>query len=502
MKSISEDSSPDNYLTNTINALGEPIVIFNNDSVIVFASKSFKTVIKYPQDIYLNSIKDFWPEFIPSLVSDKEEFSTFIKSYDAEELPVKVKLYSLGNDKKYGALFILKILNVGSSSALAEQFHNQRLQMLGIMAGGVAHDFNNILTGILGHTSYLRAVLPEKGEHIESLDAIEGGAKKSSTITQQILKFARSGENEEIQVCDFKQVISSTCTLLRAAIPRMYNLRYQIPDIPVPIMGIETKIAQVVANLVINARDAIQEGGNIEVGLETVEDQQRLKKVFKNRPLSKARYIRLYVIDDGHGMNENVQKRVFEPFFTTKGEQGTGLGLPMVASIVNLFKGAIEISSKENIGTSVSVYFPIYEVIAKKEVLKAENNQKNIVAQKIKILVVDDEYPVRNVIELSLKYLNYDVQTAASGEEALDFFNSSESCPFDLVILDMLMPIMSGDQVFEKMRSKFKDLNVLIISGYASNEMLERVLDGGAKGFIQKPFTIEELSKKIKECLN
>ena len=404
-----------------------------------------------------------------------------------------------------------------------EHFHGQRLQMLGTMAGGVAHDFNNILTGILGHTSYLKAILPQKGDHIESLEAIESGARRSSIITQQILKFARTGEQDDISVCDLKQILTSTCILLKTAISKTFELNYQLPEEELLVMGVETKLSQIIANLVMNAKDAFEENGKIEVGVELVDDQTKVHRAYVNNPPKAKRFARIFVIDNGKGIPAELLERIFEPFFTTKKDKGTGLGLATVHNIVKSFRGAMEVSSKVGVGTSMSVYFPLYEPTKHESTPKEKTDVDKIsdvaeksfkeskVGRKIannsckKILIVDDEFPVRNVVAVSLKHFGFKVDTAESGEEALNLYLQALKADvkdekYDLVIMDMLMPGMTGDELFVRLRMKDPNLRALIMSGYASEEALERVMMGGAKGFIQKPFTIEELMDKVGEC--
>jgi two-component system cell cycle sensor histidine kinase/response regulator CckA len=361
-----------------------------------------------------------------------------------------------------------------------ELLHSQRLETLGLLSGGVAHDFNNVLTGILGHITFLKTILPKEGTHKESLAAIEDGARKSSLMTQQILRFARYDPQEEPMALDISGVVKRTMVLLRGAISPEYRINIEIPQEKIEIRATEGKIAQVLINLVVNARDASERNQSITIGLKADEN-----------------FVELFVRDEGIGMSPEIQARIFEPFFSTKKEKGTGLGLTSVRAIVEEYHGQIHVSSKLGKGTTVKVSFP--RVLDGK--IEIENNEEEVLLRgSERVLVVDDESPVRNVVEMSLQHLGYTVSSAASGEEALRLVQDKKF-KFELVILDMLMPKMSGEQVYMKLQDIAPQIKVLVMSGFVAESVLENLRKKGNFEFIQKPFTIEELSKKVRKCL-
>ncbi|NLF25870.1 MAG: response regulator, partial [Deltaproteobacteria bacterium] len=332
----------------------------------------------------------------------------------------------------------------------------------------------------------------------ESLHAIEEGGKKASSLTQQILNFSKLNLTESPALVDGCALVSQTWKLLRGSIPPEFNLEYQVPESPLYLRAVEGKLAQVLINLVVNARDALSTGGTIEIALNPCSEKERVCELFGEKA-EPANYAVLRVTDNGHGMSQDVLARAFEPYFSTKKDRGTGLGLSTVLTIVRSLGGAIDVHSQPGAGTEVEVFLPLAEESAQTEaVINSEPSQP--LAGSGKVLVVDDEDPVRNVLSLSLLHLGYQVELAASGREALDKFASTAGS-FDLVILDMLMPHISGDEVFFRMREINPKVRVLIISGYSSEEAVQRILQNGGKGFMQKPFTIEELSRKVRECL-
>jgi CheY-like chemotaxis protein len=212
-----------------------------------------------------------------------------------------------------------------------------------------------------------------------------------------------------------------------------------------------------------------------------------------------VQYARVSVRDNGHGITEEVQRRMFEPYFSTKKALGTGLGLATVLQTVRQFGGAIAVASQVGVGTEILVYLPMLRAVAaagelntSAEVLVAPGRER--------ILIVDDEYPVRNVLSISLDHLGYEVETASSGAEALEKYRAAQQ-PYDLVILDMIMPQMPGDRVFAELAGLDPAVRVLVISGYSSEAAVQAILDNGGLDFMAKPFTIEELSRKVRQCL-
>jgi two-component system cell cycle sensor histidine kinase/response regulator CckA len=418
---------------------------------------------------------------------------------DCEEI-IRLRAFPLLDEY---ALF--KIITNFASQDVKLNLHSQRIETLGMLAGGVAHDFNNILTGLLGHVTYLKNILPETGAHTLSVKAIEEGTKRASSLTKEILNFSRMEISEKPKPVELCDLIEKTHNLLRGAISPQFEVSYMVPDDKIFILADEAKIAQVIVNLAINARDALTRGGFIKVELSAVSDEKELKKVLSEKDISVQSYACIRVIDNGHGMSKEVLKHVFEPYFSTKEEKGTGLGLSIVNEIVNMFSGTIHIltkqsTAKEQGGTSMAVYFPILEAQSTESLPSDKGKQAELSRGTGTILVVDDEQPVRNVLSLSLEHLGYTVTCASSGSEALEIYKNSNKT-YDLVILDMLMPNMTGDQTFFLLKELDPKVKVLLISGYSSQEAVSSVLDNGGLGIIQKPFTISDLATRVRQCL-
>ncbi|MBN8550680.1 MAG: response regulator [Deltaproteobacteria bacterium] len=482
-------------LRDALDSLREPLFIVEDNKGCVFANSAlFQFLgIKRPEDSVLD-LSEFWPGVTVGSFRGEEIASEFkLKSGDA--FAVKLSIQTI-----HEHTWIVRVLAGVSRSDALHNFHAHRLETLGMLAGGVAHDFNNVLAGILGHITYLKMILPARGTHTESLSAIEDGAKKASTLTQQILSFSKleGGEKvEEVNVCELAR---GACKLLRGAISPEYSLECNLPQAPVCVLAVEGKLAQVIVNLVINARDAIGPEGFIRVSVATVDSEKELEAAFGTKELSSKSYARLTVTDNGHGMDEAVLEKIFEPYFSTKKDKGTGLGLAVVREIVQLFGGAILVESKVNVGTTISVYLPIVSAAAQQPRLsKGAPSKPELPRGSERILVIDDEYPVRNVLCVSLEHLGYEVDVAESGKEAIEKYQASQR--YDLVLLDMIMPQLSGDQVFVELKKFDPTVRVLVISGFSSETAVRSILNSGGRGFIQKPFTIEELSKNVRSCL-
>jgi CheY-like chemotaxis protein/two-component sensor histidine kinase len=333
---------------------------------------------------------------------------------------------------------------------------------------------------------------------MESVAAIEEGALKAAGLTQQILNYSRLEASEQLAQVDVGQVLSGITVLLKSAIPAPVTLRTQLSNQPFVVLASEVNIAQILINLIINARDAVNGQGSIEIVLNSDVDTQERERLFGMEPAA-AHYGVIEVRDDGCGMSAEVQERLFEPYFTTKNAAGTGLGLATVHSIVKQLGGVIECDSEVGHGSTFRIVLPLVDDHSKDVNAEGEFVVDTRKGGGERILVVDDEDAVRNVLGLSLAHLGYEVETAASGREALEKFQAAHGT-IKVVVLDLLMPGLSGEDVFYRLREADPNVNVLIVSGFSSSHVVERILADGGRDFIQKPFSIEVLSEKVRRC--
>ncbi len=253
--------------------------------------------------------------------------------------------------------------------------------------------------------------------------------------------------------------------------------------------------------MIINARDAAPDDHKISIRKRLISDKEQQKLLLGTEEPSAEHYIAVSVVDKGSGIPADVLERVFEPYFSTKKRKGTGLGLATVLAIVRAFGGEVSIASQVGEGTEVTVILPAVEIQRGESEPSSNTKPERLKGGNEKVLVVDDEDSVRNVLAMSLRHMGYDVETAASGAEALELFEQAGAGTFQMAIVDMLMPEMSGEDLFYELLKRDPELSVLVVSGYSSEKAVERILQHGGKGFIQKPFTIDQLSQKIRECL-
>ncbi len=390
------------------------------------------------------------------------------------------------------------LLFFAAESDTARNRRKERLESLGRLAGGIAHDLNNLLTGILGHVSYLHWALAETGAHADSIKAIEDGARRGASLLNQILEFAK-GEQAEYRSVNLSLLVNAAFNLFRAALPSNITTEIKSESPELFVHGDEGQLSQLVMNLAVNARDALPNGGRIEISLTRVMiDNPQNFAVDSGSALGSGAYIKLVIQDDGTGIPKDLRDRIFEPFFTTKAQKGTGLGLANVAAIVQAHNGLITVESEEGKGTLFEVYLP--EAAAKTDE-RSDAEQTSLPTGKERILVVEDEETVRVVIQRCLEHLGYEVEVAEDGTAALDMYAKTPS-HYSLVILDMMMPKMSGDEVFEQLKAINPKVRVLISSGYSTDGRAQSILDNGGLGFIPKPFAIEDLAREVRRCLD
>ena len=481
----------DTFAHSILENLPEPHCVVSRDLTCLGVNTSFATLLGAdPAEIVGSQASLFWPD-VERIPWSNREFSTEFKP--AGRSPLLVRIATFGGD-----VLVIRILSTFSEDRASEVFHGQRLETLGLLAGGVAHDFNNLLTGILGHLAYARSVLPGEGGHVESLAAIEEGALRAASLTQQILKFSRIDGGEISTKVDVVDIISRISTLIKSAIPSEIRLSWEPLANPLYVMASEAYLSQVVINLIVNARDAIKGRGTIEVAVDRLCSAQEIGELFGEEPPA-ATYCALVVRDTGEGMDDEVKERLFEPYFTTKKEGGTGLGLSTVNSIVKQLGGSIVVRSERHKGTEFRIVLPSVQDESREE-RDDDESAGPIRGRGERILIIDDEYAVRNVLGLSLSHLGSEIVTASSGLEGVEIY-AGERGAFDLVILDILMPGLSGEDVFIRLRKMNPDVRVLLVSGFSSGEVVARILSEGGRDFIQKPFLIDILSRKVRGCL-
>ncbi len=385
------------------------------------------------------------------------------------------------------------LMDITQQKKLEAQFHQaQRIESIGTLAGGIAHDFNNILMGVMGNASLMLMNLDEANPHYERLKVIRRLAESGAELTKQLLHYARKGQYE-VAPLDLNHMIADSLNAF-ARTKKEIRVHCEYEEDLTAIDAEKSQIEQVLLNLFVNAADAMPRGGDLYLETSNVTHEQMKGKSYDPKP---GNYVLLSLTDTGVGMSKDVLRRVFDPFFTTKEMgRGTGLGLASVYGIVKGHGGYIDVSSEVGSGTTFDVYLPA----SAKKPSASEHNKEGVVKGTGTILLVDDEEFILSVAKDMLEHLNYTVHVAASGREAREEYRKRHP-EIDLVILDMIMPDMSGGEVYDKLKEINPSVRVLLSSGYTIDGQAQEILNRGCDGFIQKPFSIMDLSKRIDELI-
>jgi two-component system cell cycle sensor histidine kinase/response regulator CckA len=369
----------------------------------------------------------------------------------------------------------------------------QKMESIGTLAGGIAHDFNNILMGIQGNASLMLLKISSEHPNFEKIKNIEHYVQNGTALTKQLLGFARRGKYL-VKATDLNEIIHKSSSLFarsRKEIQVHAKLSNAIWSAEVD----RGQIEQVLLNLYVNAWQAMPEGGDLYLNTENIILDGSYVKPYKVEP---GRYVKITVTDTGVGIDRETQKRIFEPFFTTKEMgRGTGLGLASVYGIVKSHGVYINVYSELDQGTTFTIYLPA----SGKEAAADEEVAAAIIKGSGTILLIDDEKMILDVGRELLEELGYTVLPVLGGQEAIDVFEKNRD-KIDLIIMDMIMPGMSGSETFDRLKEIKPDARILLSSGYSIDGQATKILQRGCDGFIQKPFNMNQLAEKIQKILS
>ncbi len=373
----------------------------------------------------------------------------------------------------------------------------QKMESLGILAGGVAHDFNNLLTAILGNASLIKAELPPQSPLNQGLEDIETGASRAADLCRQLLAYAGKGRLQR-EALHLNQLVSEMARLIQVSVSKKITLQYQLAeDLPL-VEADANQLRQVVMNLIINASEAIgDQAGVISFTTSAVTaDLEFVRQKHLMLPLVPGRLVLLEVADTGCGMTPEVQARVFEPFYTTK-FTGRGLGLSAVIGLVKAHSGSLGLVSVPGKGTRFQIYLPA----SPEESIPSHRGPSPLPWRSSGlILVVDDEVPVALVARRILERCGFEVLTAKDGLEAIELFRAHGQ-RVRCVLLDLIMPRMDGVETLRELRRLKSDTPVILSSGYSEEEVSSRFAQERVEGLVEKPFRIEALIRKVQEVL-
>jgi PAS domain S-box-containing protein len=376
----------------------------------------------------------------------------------------------------------------------AQLFQAQKVEAIGTLAGGIAHNFNNLLMGIMGNTSLMFLETDPAHPNYERLKNIEESVQSGSKLTSQLLGYAREGGYKIVPI-SLNQLVRDTSDTL-ATTKKEIRVHQDLSKDLFGIKADQGQTEQVLMNLYVNAVDAMPGGGDLFLKTMNVTHKQMSDRPYKPSP---GNYVLLTVRDTGMGMDKKTQDRVFDPFFTTKDiGKGTGLGLASVYGIIKAHGGYIDVKSKKGHGATFSIYLPASH---KKGLIEEKQLPEKILKGKETILLVDDEDMIIDIGQEVLKALGYSVLIATGGKEAVELYKKTWD-KIDMVLLDMVMPDMGGGETYDRMREINPDIKVLLLSGYSIDGQAKEILDRGCDGFIQKPFNMRQLSQMIRDVLD
>jgi len=499
-----------------IENLNEGIWLIDTDSITTFANKKMAEMLGYAIDEMIGKpLFYFMDEKGKAIAEDnverrkkgvKEQHNfEFIKK-DGSRLYALLETAPILDEKGgYGGA-LAGVIDISAQKELEEEkeriqnqlFQMHKMESIGILAGGVAHDFNNLMTVIIGSSDIAMAGIDKDNIVYEDLDLILRTAERAAELTSQLLLFS-SKEPLKAASISLNSVIEDISVLLNRIIGEDIEIKMDLqPDIW-DICADKSRISQVLMNMSVNAREAMPDGGILTIRTENVTLTEELSR---NIPEAyPGRFVKLTIQDNGTGMNSEVIRHIFEPFFTTKGKgKGTGLGLSVAYGIVKQHKGRINVHSEPGNGTVFDIYFPAFP--GKKEhAIKEKVKQRGIPAgQGERILVIEDEEGIRRYVNRALLKNGYKVFLAGNAKEALEAYEK-ENGNFRLVISDVVLPDMPGTGVVTQLLTDKPELKVIFISGYLEDRSQKKIIQDKGHKFLQKPFKLKELIDAVKEVL-
>ncbi len=496
-------------------SITDAIASVNMEGRIIEFNPAFAALVRYPDDELMHlTYRDLTPErwhdteakIVTEQVLRRGYSDVYEKEYrrkDGAVIPVELRTFLIRDesDRPTGIWAIVRDITERKQAEqekqlLESQLHqSQKMEAIGTLAGGVAHDFNNILTAIIGFASIVQMDLGGDDPKSVYIDQILSSSQKAANLTQSLLAFSRK-QKIDLKPHRMNDIIEQTTKLLKRLLTEdiILNIRLD-PGNPVILADI-TQIDQILINLATNARDAMPKGGTlkIETGM-VILDEEFIKLHGYGRP---GEYAMLSVSDNGIGMDESIKEHIFEPFFTTKEVgRGTGLGLSTVYGVVKQHNGYITVDSTQNRGTTFQMYFPVAHLQEE----MAEDRATDIPRGSETVLVAEDDPAVRRLVVDILKRYGYGTVEAVDGQEALKKFIDNKE-KINLIIMDVVMPKMNGKEVYDQIRTANPNIRVLFTSGYTRDVIVDRGVEDSLADFIKKPIQPLEFLRKVREILD
>lgn len=503
-----------------LDVAGVMLLVINADAKVIKINKKGCEILGYDEQEIVG--KNWFDNFLPKEI--KNETSKVFRQimdgkselYEYYENPVVTKSGKERIIAWHNTLLIDEKGNMGATLSSGEDItqrkraeeekekiqaqllHAQKMEAIGTLAGGISHDFNNILQAIFGYVQLLLMNKTENDPDIRYLNQIDRSAHRASELTKELLIFSRKVESN-LRPVNLNHEVAQVHRILRRTIPKMVAIELHLAEDLKILNGDPIQLEQVMMNIAVNANYAMPDGGKLVFETRNVVLDARDGKA--HAEAAPGEYIQLTISDNGCGMDKETLGHIFEPFFTTKGiGEGTGLGLAMVYGIVKSHGGHITVYSEPGHGTAFNIYFP---VLVEENIEQETGNEKEaeIRGGHETILLVDDEETILDIGQEMLRAYGYTTITAKSGERALEIYKKEKN-RIDLVILDLGMPVMGGYKCLTELIRIDPEIKVIIASGYRDSEKITEGLEGGAAGFIGKPYNLRDLLNKTREILD
>ena len=497
------ESSNDAIIGKTVDGT---ITSWNKGAEKIFGYKEHEVIGKPITILTPHEHEDEIPELLEQIKSGKsvKRIETVRQKKNGDTIPVSLTISPIIDKEGHiiGASTISRDISdrlkaAQQREALQEQLlQAQKMEAIGTLAGGFAHDFNNKLQVIAGYVEVIlfNKDLPETLKH--DLGIIRQTVDSSSELIKGMMVFSRKTPIE-LQPIELNKLVAQTRSMLTRSIPKMIEIDLLLADDLWPINASPNQIDQILMNLAVNARDAMPDGGKLTIKTNNIVLDEEYCRF---DPLAKpGRYALITVSDTGTGMDKETASRIFEPFFTTKkAGKGTGLGLAVVYGIVEQHGGRIICDSKPSVGTTFRIYFPAIEEVPQEQYSEKKEPPRG---QGETILLVDDEPHFLEIASRQLTRYNYNIITALNGKEALSLYEKHRE-EIKLVILDLIMPVMAGQECLRALLRTDSKVRVLIVSGGLKPGMAEELIAEGAKGSVEKPFDMNRILEKIRKVID
>lgn len=494
-----------NYLVNIIDSMPSVIIGINKNYEITLWNKQAMVISEISTEEAMGrKITDVLPWIIPNmdLVDQVLLYGKSVQNKRTIRLGEKrryyedITIFPLEGDGIIEGV-VLRMDDVSESVILQEQlFQSQKMDAIGQLSSGMAHDFNNILGGIFGAADLMKNSIEKDSKNSTYLSLIIDSAERASSLISKLLVFSRT-ETDYFSLVDIHKVIRDSVSILENTMDKRIRLVTNLKAEHFSVKGDDSQLQTVFLNLAINAGHAMPEGGKIEFSSSLTTLDGSFCRV-SSFDLSPGDYLLLKVCDTGTGIPPEIISKIFEPFFTTKEQgKGTGLGLSASYGLIKEMKGAITVYSELNKGSCFCIYLPLEKDSEDGSTKREEAPLKG----EGSILIVDDEKALRITSEAILRDLGYEVALAENGQEAVDYIASHKG-QVDLVIMDMVMPVMNGMDCFNKVKELDKNLPIILSSGFSHSRDVDLLKKEGLNGFIQKPYNAAALSKAVAKAIN